>query len=413
MAGLELPRVLLHSKSPRARNLLPAVSVGIAIAAVAVGVGQLASTAMAPKSNVLHPEDVVVTSMGQAPLTGRENTDAVSTGDEFIVWGGTNGSNKFFADGAAYDYASKKWHRIAAAPIQGRSRAAAAWVDNRMIVWGGTGLRRGPQGLSDGAAYDPATDSWHLIKAAPGPGRVDASAIAYGGRMYIAGGVTPAGARRSGEIMEYDPVADSWRTVASVGPVFAAGATSSGLVTAEVDPSSGTVTSHLITLGGTHNSVSAIDSDGIRGELSAMTLVPDRTIPLLVTTNRNEITTVYALRRFSDRFAWSATARTTSLKFRAVDDIDDDLQGAMKSYRSGAVLAAGSRGVWDLAGSNGRAALGERDVLRYSVCGAGSAYASTPYGIVLWGGQACRPNGSAVTRDGILIALNRSSPGSR
>jgi Galactose oxidase, central domain/Kelch motif len=385
---------------------LPVVSVGVAVAAIAFGIDQFVSIAMAPSLGVSHPDDVVVTSMGKAPLVGRENAVAVSTGREVIIWGGSNGSGEFFADGAAYDFVSGKWRRIATAPISGRSRAAAAWVDNRMIVWGGTGAHPGPHGLADGAAYDPTTDSWHAIREAPSAGRVDASAVAYHGKLYIVGGATPTGPQTSGQILEYDPVDNNWRKAASAGPAFAAAATSSGLVTVEVDPSSGRVTSHLITPSSIHASVEGIDSGSIGAEISAVTLVPAGQALRLVTTNRDGVTTVYTLRDSADGSAWSLAATMSDSEFRAVDDIGSTLRGSMKGYPSGAVLAVGSQGVWDLRKGGGRPVLGDRDILRHSVCGASSAYAVTQYGIVMWGGQTCRPDGPDVTGSGVLIGLS-------
>lgn len=397
-------RVLDRARSLRIRNMLPIVSVGAAIAAVAFGVIQLISVNLGASPGALHPDDVVVTGLGRVPLAARENPVAVSTGREVIIWGGDDGAGHFFADGAAYDLATGRWHRIAAAPIPGRADAVAAWVDDRMIVWGGIGAHPGPRGLNNGASYDPATDSWQVIMQAPGAGRIGASAVAYDGKLYIAGGVTPSDPRSS-RILEYDPVAGNWGETATVGPVFAVLGTPSGLVTVESDPSGDKVTSHAITVSGTHALVERIDSGSIGGGVSAMTLVPDGQVPLLATTNRDGVTTVYKLSDSVGGPAWSATTRVSTSDFRAVDDIDDSLRGSMKGYPAGAVLAVGPQGVWDLRKGAGRAVLGEQDLLRHSVCGAGSAYAVTPSGIMMWGGQTCRPDGLGVTGSGVLIDL--------
>lgn len=230
--------------------------------------------------------------------------------------------------------------------------------------------------------------------------------MAYDGKLYITGGVTPSNPRRSQQVLEYDPVTGNWRETATVGPVFAAVATRSGLVTVETDASADKVTSHMITVNSTRAHVEGIGSVSIGGGASAMTLVPGGQVPLLVTTNRNGVTTVYKLSESAGGPAWSATAKVSATKFRAVDDVGDSLHGSMKGYPAGAVLAVGRQGVWDLRKGVGRAVLGEHDLLRHSVCGAGSAYAITPSGIVMWGGQTCRPGGPRVTNSGVLIGLS-------
>jgi len=388
----------------------PAATIGAAIVAVIIGVGQLASTAMTASSGpALHPEDVVVTSLSPAPLAARQNAIAVSTGREVIIWGGDDGAGRFFADGATYELATGKWHRIAPAPISGRSRAAAAWVGNRMIVWGGVGAYPSPRGLADGAAYDLATNSWQKIASAPYAGRQGALAIAFAGQLYIAGGVTPTDAQMSRSILQYDLASGAWRTVGTVNPVYAAVTTSAGLVTAELDRSSGMVTSHLIEPAAASARSSDIDARAVTGGIQGVTLVSDAAKPLLVTTNSAGMTTAYILTISSAGARWTATAAVSTAAFHAVNDVNSTFSGAMARYSGGIVLAVSSQGVWDLRMNSGRAVLGDQDMLRHSICGAGSAYAVTAKGIVVWGGQSCRPNGPLVISSGDMISL-RNAP---
>jgi hypothetical protein len=63
-------------------------------------------------------------------------TAGVWTGDQLLIWGGTPGTyNNFFADGAAYDPATDRWHRLA--PSSGRFASGAVWTGTEMLVWGG------------------------------------------------------------------------------------------------------------------------------------------------------------------------------------------------------------------------------------------------------------------------------------
>jgi hypothetical protein len=98
----------------------------------------------------------------------------------------------------------------------------------------------------------------------------------------------------------------------------------------------------------------------------------------------------------------------SSAAFRAVNDVNSTLRGATEGYPTSAVLAVSSLGAWELRMNTGQAVLSQRDMLRHPACGAGSTYAATAYGIMVWGGQTCRPSGPAVTGGGELIALRKA-----
>jgi N-acetylneuraminic acid mutarotase len=78
-----------------------------------------------------------------------------------------------------------------------------------MIVWGGGDFR---QSLDDGAAYDPATDTWRVLAPAPISPREEAIAVWTGREMVVTGGTHVSSSR--GAVASYDPIADRWRMVA-------------------------------------------------------------------------------------------------------------------------------------------------------------------------------------------------------
>ncbi|MGZ4786568.1 MAG: hypothetical protein ACXV5S_12940, partial [Acidimicrobiales bacterium] len=82
-------------------------------------------------------------------LSPREAAVAVWTGTEVIVWGGRVG-NMALLDGAAYNPATDTWRPIAS-NSWGHPAAHAVWAGDRMVVLAKNG----------GAAYEPATDTWH------------------------------------------------------------------------------------------------------------------------------------------------------------------------------------------------------------------------------------------------------------
>jgi hypothetical protein len=64
------------------------------------------------------------------------------------------------------------WHRIADSPLSPRFDPAAVWTGKEALVFGGytracSGVARQCGPLADGAAYDPATDTWRPIAPMP------------------------------------------------------------------------------------------------------------------------------------------------------------------------------------------------------------------------------------------------------
>lgn len=156
------------------------------------------------------------------PIEGRLGAEAVWTGDEVIVWGGAPGGA-----GAAYDPAAEQWRELPEAPLAPRQAHVAVWSGEELVVWGGTEAELpastdeagepSAEIWDDGAAYDPSSDQWRPLPEAPIDGRTMAAAAWTGEELVIAGGAA-AGAdpgtfddRRDGAA--YDPAEDSWRTI--------------------------------------------------------------------------------------------------------------------------------------------------------------------------------------------------------
>ena len=118
-----------------------------------------------------------------SPLAARESAASVWTGEEWIIWGGafvattpTAGAEVHteidgpdgagaYADGAAHDPATDTWRSIVAGPLRPRAEPFAAWTGAEMVVAGG---RSGSVDLRDAAAYDPAADAWRTLPDLPG-----------------------------------------------------------------------------------------------------------------------------------------------------------------------------------------------------------------------------------------------------
>ena len=74
-------------------------------------------------------------------------------------------------DLAAYDPAVNAWHQLPPTPLTPRSGAVGAWTGTRMVVAGGhaspDGLASDATPVTDGAAWDAATNAWHAIAPMP------------------------------------------------------------------------------------------------------------------------------------------------------------------------------------------------------------------------------------------------------
>lgn len=146
------------------------------------------------------------------------------TGDRFIVWGGTSGyaEPKNYANGAAYDPKTNTWTKIAAAPLSARLHPSFAWTGSELLVWGGQGdIVEGdgfshPKYLVDGAAYDPSSDSWRKLPKAPIAGRYGERSFWTGKEMLVVGGERwdADGDVVLKDAAAFNPSSGSWRTFA-------------------------------------------------------------------------------------------------------------------------------------------------------------------------------------------------------
>ena len=114
-----------------------------------------------------------------------------------------------------YDRSDGEWQMTigAEAPISSRTGHVSVWTGSELVVWGGWRTTSDPgllETLDDGAAYDPATDTWRLLAPSPLVGRVGAGVVWTGTEMLVLatqqGGVLPT---RNGAA--YNPATDTWR----------------------------------------------------------------------------------------------------------------------------------------------------------------------------------------------------------
>jgi hypothetical protein len=157
--------------------------------------------------------------LADPPIHSLIEAEPIWTGHDLIVWGGSYGDSAP-AQGAAYDPASNQWHPIAAAPISIRSDPTVVWTGSEMIVFGGaTADSEGRQPLTaadrlEGAAYNPATDSWRPL-AASGLPAMELAAAAWTGREMIVFGDNATGPSGRDVGAAYNPTTNTWRSIAT------------------------------------------------------------------------------------------------------------------------------------------------------------------------------------------------------
>ena len=141
---------------------------------------------------------------------------AAWTGDELLMW--PTGTSRSVH---AYDPDTETWRELADAPIAPRERAASVWSGSEWNIWGGISTETEDRtAVADGAAYNPVTDTWRVIAESPLSAR-RAPAVWTGTEMIVAAGaggavpVTGNGEMALSDGAAYDPVSDTWRSISS------------------------------------------------------------------------------------------------------------------------------------------------------------------------------------------------------
>lgn len=101
-----------------------------------------------------------------SPISPRSGAATAWTGTEFLIWGGSEQSSDAVEtlqmSGAAYNPGSDTWRMLPAAPLDVDSPKAVAWDGHEMYVWDAVQGDQ-PAQLNDAAAYDPVADTWRPL----------------------------------------------------------------------------------------------------------------------------------------------------------------------------------------------------------------------------------------------------------
>jgi len=138
---------------------------------------------------------------------GRSFHQAVWTGSEMIVWGGSDAGFNDLTTGGKYNAKTDSWTATSMSNVaSGRVFFTAVWSGTEMMVWGGLNSNGYP---NIGGRYNPSTDTWTSTNSSGAPsGRAFHTAVWSGSEMIIWGGLNNNGEMNTGG--RYKPATDSW-----------------------------------------------------------------------------------------------------------------------------------------------------------------------------------------------------------
>ena len=156
---------------------------------------------------VFDPDSMAWTEKASCPCTARTHPAFVAEGDKIFV--GLGGSpNGDMNDWWEYDIPSDSWSQKPDFPGTVRHHPYQFGIDGLIYVGFG---HNGPNIFNDWYVYDPVAETWEERETLPAEGRVAGTQFAHNGMGYaLSGDGDDHSSMETGEIWQYDPVADAW-----------------------------------------------------------------------------------------------------------------------------------------------------------------------------------------------------------
>jgi len=152
------------------------------------------------------------------------------TGTEVLVAQGGCCDDLGSVNLSAYNPGANTWHALPPTPLTPRTFAAGAWTGTEMVVAGGLasadGLASNAVPVTDGAAWDAATNTWHSIAPMPTTLPGGEPTAVWTGHEVLVWSSAPGTADSKGRevVLAYNPTTNTWRTLPSSGLTSRAGA---------------------------------------------------------------------------------------------------------------------------------------------------------------------------------------------
>ena len=170
----------------------------------------------ATQSRLTIPVSGAWTQLASLPVALYHHTAAAVDGKIYVL-GGVNHDSEKVATGRVemYDPAADSWQQMAAMPTA-RDLHVAAVMDGKIYVSGGFTSGGTPAACTPDAfeAYDPVMNTWTTL-ASLSKVRADHASAAFDGKLYVFGGWASGGDRR--DLVEvYGPASNSWARAADL-----------------------------------------------------------------------------------------------------------------------------------------------------------------------------------------------------
>jgi hypothetical protein len=154
-----------------------------------------------------------LTSIDQGPQGG--GFALVWTGRSILTWGG-GCCGDARSDGASYDPATNTWTALPTSPLKGRY-TVGVWTGTELLIAGGNDAEG--RTFDDAAAYDPTTRRWRTLARMPAA-RAGATWTWTGREAVMTGGYStyPVADHLYRDGLSYSPSTDTWRTLPTAEP---------------------------------------------------------------------------------------------------------------------------------------------------------------------------------------------------
>jgi hypothetical protein len=189
--------------------------------------GGVAATASDAVAGAPAPAGLAVgfhwSTLRSSPLGARSEPELVWTGQEMVELGGLR-KNNTTNDGAAYDPATGRWHKIAPpAGNVGLSNAVTAWTGQQIFVTNGAtascpGGEKVPACLPAAGLYNPVTNRWTTTMLPLSLDGLAPDAAVWTGRDVILAATSDSNRSRLG-LASYNPVTGRWKLITPKLPV--------------------------------------------------------------------------------------------------------------------------------------------------------------------------------------------------
>lgn len=348
----------------------------VAIFLVAVGVwwAELGTTVSAPSLGM--------STVTAGPLLPRLGPSGVWTGSEMVIWGGghpqiPNGVS--FGDGARFDPSSSEWTKLAPAPLTARSGHVGVWTGSQTFVWGGSD--EAGKLLTDGALYDPATDSWSFVPNSPdGSGRGGAKALWIDGHVVIAGGSTESGYYNS-DVLTLNLATLEWEAIELSGVVLSIAAHNESAVVALGGPDQLATT--FLMIRPTTGEIEGFPTPDMAAQSGPVILVGGSDGSLAGLVPKGPRTDLIEFDSSSNQWSIASSFDSEDLPLPRIDEgtqFDSVLQNDIVSIAGPLVV-----GFIDLADGSWAGRMAEPSPCHQN----GASVRSAPTVVILWGGQTC------------------------